>query len=149
MGRPKRHILADASTASTPPAALPPAHRIARVERARGNNVFAVTLASGGAALAELAANLRSTFWIRRGAFVVVDGAALAKRDNKLAGEIVTVIMEIKRWRKMAYWPEEFREVEDADTEDDDEDEDSDVGLKRNVETPPEEDEVESGSEGE
>jgi probable RNA-binding protein EIF1AD len=129
MGRrPKRHILADASTASTPPETLPATHRIARVVRARGNNVFAVALPGGSAneALAELAGNLRSTFWIRKGAFVVVDGAALAARDNKLVGEIVTVIMEVKRWRKMGYWPEEFREVEEEGSE---------------VEMPPSEDE--------
>jgi probable RNA-binding protein EIF1AD len=144
MGRrPKRQILADASTASTPPATLPPAHRIARVVRARGNNVFAVTLpgAEKEEALAELAGNLRSTFWIRRGAFVVVDGAALAARENKLVGEIVTVIMEIKRWRKMGYWPEEFREVEEES-----EDEDEGVGM------PPSEDEEvddDSGDESE
>ena len=118
MGRrPKRQILADASAASTPPATLPPTHRIARVVRARGNNVFALTLpgAKKDEALAELASNLRSTFWIRRGAFVVIDEAALAARENKLVGEIVTVIMEVKRWRKMGYWPEEFREVIEED----------------------------------
>ena len=138
MGRrPKRQILADASTASTPPATLPPTHRIARVVRARGNNVFAVTLPGDAKreALAELAGNLRSTFWIRRGAFVVVDGAALAARENKLVGEIVTVIMEVKRWRKMGYWPEEFRAAE----EEDDSEEDEGVGM------PPSEDEEEHG----
>jgi probable RNA-binding protein EIF1AD len=137
MGRPKRHILADASIASTPPATLPATHRIARVVRARGNNIFAVALpGSTKEALAELAGNLRSTFWIRKGAFVVVDGAALAARENKLVGEIVTVIMEVKRWRKMGYWPDEFREAEEEGSE---------------VEMPPseDEDEEESGSDDE
>jgi probable RNA-binding protein EIF1AD len=136
MGRrPKRHILADASSASTPPTSLPPTHRIARVVRARGNAIFAVTLAGANQkdepALAELAGNLRSTFWIRRGAFVVVDGAALAARENKLVGEIVTVIMEVKKWRKMGYWPVEFRKA--------DEESESDEGPGM----PPEEDEDE------
>jgi probable RNA-binding protein EIF1AD len=46
----------------------------------------------------------RSTVWIKRGSYVVVDTSSLADRDNKLDGEIVNVVRDEKAWRKMAYW---------------------------------------------
>ena len=58
--------------------------------------------------LAELPAKFRSTFWLKRGSYVVLDTASLAARDNKLAGEIVNLVGDEKAWRKMSYWPPEF-----------------------------------------
>jgi probable RNA-binding protein EIF1AD len=104
MGRPKRDVLADAVDASTPPAELPEHHAIARVIKAEGNHLYRVSIANKDELLVELATRLRSTFWIKRGGYVVVDTNALAERDNKLGGEIATVIMQEKEWRKQAYW---------------------------------------------
>src|ERR1700759_2087372 len=108
MPRPNRNVLAAAQAASEPPSSLPEHHCIARVIKAEGNNLFSVTLPSEESLLVELASQLRNTFWIRRGGYVIVDTAALADRDNKLGGEIVTVLMQEKNWRKMPYWPIEF-----------------------------------------
>ena len=60
----------------------------------------------GGAAtlLVEMPRRFRSTIWVKRGSYVVVDVAALAGRENKLGGEIVNVVREEKRWRRMPYW---------------------------------------------
>jgi len=118
MPRPKREILAAAESASSPPSKLPPHHLIARVIKAQGNSLFSVTLPSTEELLVELEGKLRNTFWIKRGGYVIVDTEALADRDNKLGGEIVTVIMAEKQWRKMAYWPGEFgKRREESDSE--------------------------------
>jgi probable RNA-binding protein EIF1AD len=107
MGRPKRTVLADAAMASSPPLNLPENHAIARIVKADGNSLFKVALPGQNTAdqlLVELPGKLRNTFWLKRGGFVVVDTEAFAGRDNKLGGEIVTVILEEKEWRKMKYW---------------------------------------------
>jgi probable RNA-binding protein EIF1AD len=69
-----------------------------------GNNLFNVEQADGKELLVELPAQFRSTFWIKRGGYVVVDSQALAERENKLHGEIVNVVREERIWRKMEYW---------------------------------------------
>ena len=104
MPRPKRHDLAMADETSTPPDALPLNHALARIDRNDGKNVFVVSLPSGETMAAELAPRFRSTLWIRRGAYVVVNRSALAERDNKLGGEIVNVVVDEKEWRKKSYW---------------------------------------------
>lgn len=119
MPRPKREILADAQSAASPPVTLPQTHLIARVLKAQGNNIFLVVLPSTKEMLVELEYKLRNTFWIKRGGYVIVDTEALADRDNKLAGEIVTVIMNEKEWRKMSYWPSEFEKKVESDDEED------------------------------
>jgi probable RNA-binding protein EIF1AD len=107
MGRPKRTVLAEATTASSPPPSLAASHAIARIIKADGNSLFKVALPGakpGEQLLVELPGKLRNTFWLRRGGFVVVDTQAFAERENKLDGEIVTVILEERAWRKMGYW---------------------------------------------
>jgi probable RNA-binding protein EIF1AD len=129
MPRPKRDVLATAQSASSPLSALSSNHLIARVIKAQGNNLFSVSLPSDEELLVELASKLRNTFWIKRGGYVIVDTEALAERENKLGGEIVTVIMNEREWRKMGYWPKEFaKKSAYYDDDDDEEAEESNVG---------------------
>ena len=104
MGRPKRDILATAQETSTPPASLSPNQSIARVVKAAGNNLYTVETASGETMLVELPSRFRSTIWIRRGGYVLVDTTAFTERDNKLDGEIANVVRDERRWRKEPYW---------------------------------------------
>ena len=104
MPQPRRALLATALETCTPPASLPATHTLARVARAAGNNLYDVLLPSGASALVEMPRRFRSTIWVKRGSYVVVDVAALAGRENKLGGEIVNVVREEKRWRRMGYW---------------------------------------------
>lgn len=104
MGRPKRDVHKTIEDTITPPDALPPSHLIARIVKAEGKNLYNAELPGGKSVLAELEAKFRSTVWIKRGSFVVVDTSALADRDNKLDGEIVNVVRDEKAWRKMSYW---------------------------------------------
>ncbi|KAI4942112.1 hypothetical protein J4E91_010311 [Alternaria rosae] len=121
MARPKRNVLATIDSTITPPDALAPNHAIARITRAEGKNIYAAELPDGKPVLAELEARFRSTVWIKRGSYVVVDTSALADRENKLDGEIVNVVRDEKAWRKMSYWPKEFAKkstyVQDSDDE--------------------------------
>ncbi|KAJ8115015.1 hypothetical protein OPT61_g3238 [Boeremia exigua] len=120
MGRPKRQVLATIEDTITPPDVLPDAHLIARIVKAEGKNLYSAELPGGKQVLAELEAKFRSTVWIKRGSYVVVDTSALAERDNKLDGEIVNIVRDEKAWRKMAYWPKEFVKkpaYEDSDEE--------------------------------
>ncbi|KAB2102192.1 hypothetical protein AG0111_0g9992 [Alternaria gaisen] len=121
MARPKRNVLATIDSTITPPDALSPNHVIVRITKAEGKNIYAAELPDGKPVLAELEARFRSTVWIKRGSYVVVDTSALADRENKLDGEIVNVVRDEKAWRKMAYWPKEFVKkstyVEDSDEE--------------------------------
>jgi len=114
-------VLATIGSTITPPDALSPNHVIARITKAEGKNIYAAELPDGKPVLAELEARFRSTVWIKRGSYVVVDTSALADRENKLDGEIVNVVRDEKAWRKMAYWPKEFVKkstyVEDSDEE--------------------------------
>lgn len=104
MGRPKRQILATYEETVTPPDALPSGHHIVRVVKAEGNSLFRVEQGDGSQLLVELPSQFRSAFWVKRGGFVVVDTAAFEERENKLEGQITTVIREEKTWRKQAYW---------------------------------------------
>ena len=104
MPRPKRNVLAMIEDTVTPPNTLPETHHIARVTKAEGKNLYNIELPDGQSILAELEAKFRSTIWIKRGSYVVVDTSALADRENKLNGEIVNVVRDEKAWRKMVYW---------------------------------------------
>ena len=108
MPRPKRDIQAVAQETITPPNELSEFQAIARVKQASGNNLYQLELPSGKVSLAELPARFRSTIWIKRGTYVLVDTTALADRDNKLGGEIVNVVRDERAWRKMSYWPSTF-----------------------------------------
>ncbi|KAJ4366048.1 hypothetical protein N0V95_000274 [Ascochyta clinopodiicola] len=120
MGRPKRNVLATIEDTVTPPDVLPESHFIARIVKAEGKNLYNAELPGGRPILAELEAKFRSTVWIKRGSYVVVNTSSLADRDNKLDGEIVNVVRDEKAWRKMSYWPKEFVKkpaYEDSDEE--------------------------------
>lgn len=121
MGRPKRNLLATAEETLTPPDALSEGQSIARVTKAAGNNLYNVDLPSSKPILVELPSRFRSTIWIKRGSYVVVDTKALADRDNKLDGEIINVVRDEREWRKQSYWPAEFAKksayADDADEE--------------------------------
>ena len=108
MPRNKRDVHAVAEETVTPPATLAESQAIARVKQAKGNNLYEVELPNGKPVLAELSARFRSTIWMKRGSFVLVDTTALADRDNKIDGEIINVVREDRSWRKMPYWPQEF-----------------------------------------
>ncbi|KAK0665020.1 putative RNA-binding protein EIF1AD [Lasiodiplodia hormozganensis] len=126
MGRPKRNLHAVEAETLTPPDALTPAQTIAKVSKAEGNNLYSVELPDKTTTLAELNAKFRSTIWVKRGTYVVVDAGTLAERNNKLGGEIINVVRDEKAWRKMSYWPPEFKK-QSAYPEDSD-DEESTVG---------------------
>ncbi|KAL6710155.1 hypothetical protein ACN47E_009946 [Coniothyrium glycines] len=126
MPRPKRNVLATIDSTVTPPDDLPPSHVIARITKAEGKNLYNAELANGKPVLAELEAKFRSTVWIKRGSFVVIDISALADRENKLDGEIINVVRDEKAWRKMPYWPKEF--VKKSTYIDDSDEEESTVG---------------------
>ncbi|PVI03592.1 nucleic acid-binding protein [Periconia macrospinosa] len=104
MPRPKRTLHATVSSTLTPPSELPPNQVIARISKAAGSNLYNAERPDGTTLLVELEAKFRSTIWIKRGSYVVVDTAALADRENKLDGEIVNVVRDEKAWRKMSYW---------------------------------------------
>lgn len=104
MGPPRRKVLATAEETLTPPDDLSASQQIARVIKATGNNIYAVELPSKESMLVELPARFRSTIWIKRGSFVLVDTNAMQDRENKLRGEIVNVVRDEKRWRKEKYW---------------------------------------------
>ncbi|KAF2645942.1 nucleic acid-binding protein [Massarina eburnea CBS 473.64] len=104
MPRPKRNLLATLEDALTPPERLPENHVLVRVVKAAGSNLYNVEQPDGKPLLAELEAKFRSTIWIKRSGYVVVDTGALADRANKLDGEIVNVVSDEKAWRKMPYW---------------------------------------------
>ncbi|KAI9809204.1 MAG: hypothetical protein M1825_002495 [Sarcosagium campestre] len=125
MAPPRRTVQATALETTSPPATLSSAQSIARVIKAEGNNLYTVELPSHKTVLVELPSRFRSTIWIKRGGFVVVDTEAFDDRDNKLAGEILNVVRDEKEWRKQPYWPAEFpkkNSVQDSD------DEESNVG---------------------
>lgn len=116
-----------ADESESPPITLPASHSIARVIKAEGNNLYSVELpvaeAKTDTLLVELAARFRSTIWIKRGGFVVVDLSAFGERENKLDGEIANVVRDEKQWRKEAYWPKEFAKKSGmAENEEDDDD---------------------------
>jgi probable RNA-binding protein EIF1AD len=104
MGPPKRRVLATAEETLTPPDELAEGQGITRVIKATGNNVYLVELPSKTTILVELPARFRSTIWMKRGSYVLVDTKALENRENKLGGEIINVVGDEKAWRKAPYW---------------------------------------------
>lgn len=105
MAPPRRKLLATAQETLTPPPSLPAGHKIARAIKATGNNIYAVEFPSSKEpVLVELPARFRSTIWIKRGSYVLVDTNALQGRENKLVGEIVNVVRDERAWRKESYW---------------------------------------------
>ncbi|RDW62964.1 putative eukaryotic translation initiation factor eIF1a-like protein [Aspergillus mulundensis] len=121
MPPPRRKVLATAEETMFPPDELAPGQEVARVIKATGNNIYSVQFPSKKTALVELPAKFRSTIWMKRGSFVVVDTNALDTRDNKLEGEIVNIVRDEKAWRKAYFWPKEFvkQPVVGSDDEDD------------------------------
>ncbi|KAF2690464.1 nucleic acid-binding protein [Lentithecium fluviatile CBS 122367] len=121
MPKPKRNLLATIEDTLTPPDTLSASQAIARIVKAAGKNLYNAELPNGRPILVELEAKFRSTIWIKRGSYVVVDNETLAERDNKLDGEIVNVVRDEKAWRKLPYWPKEFAKkstyTEDSDGE--------------------------------
>ena len=105
MGKPKRQVLATAEQTLIPPIALRENHVIAKVVKDEGKNLWAVKAASvGNLLLVELPARFRSTIWLKRGGYVLVDTTVFEGRENKLDGEIVNVVRDEKSWRKQPYW---------------------------------------------
>jgi len=128
MGPPRRKLQQTVEATLTPPDTLEEGQVIACIVKAEGNNLYSVELPSSKPVLVELPAKFRSTIWLKRGGFVVVDTTTLAERDNKLAGEIVNVVRDERRWRKERYWPREFVKKSTTTISDDDEEEESTVG---------------------
>ncbi|KAI9821839.1 MAG: hypothetical protein M1827_002421 [Pycnora praestabilis] len=122
MGPPRRNLQATARETSSPPSVVSEGQYIARVTRAAGNNLYAVELPAGIEILVELPSRFRSTIWIKRGGYVLVDTKAFDDRENKLGGEVLNVVRDEKEWRKEAYWPKEFVK-KSSYPEDSDEDE--------------------------
>lgn len=108
MGPPRRKLQETVEDTVTPPDTLQPGQLIARIIGAKGKNLYEVELPSSQTLLVELEAKFRSTIWLRRGGYVLVDTTTLADRDNKIEGEIVNVVRDEKRWRKASYWPKTF-----------------------------------------
>lgn len=108
MGPPRRKLQATVEETITPPDTLGKAQLIARIVKAEGKNLYTVQSPSCETLLVELEARFRSTIWLKRGSYVLVDMNSLAERDNKIDGEIVNVVRDEKAWRKEKYWPKEF-----------------------------------------
>ncbi|KAH8596127.1 hypothetical protein B0O99DRAFT_651780 [Bisporella sp. PMI_857] len=125
MGRPKRNITAAAEETSSPPSALTGTQSIARVIKAEGNNLYSCLLPDQTQILVELPSRFRSTIWIKRGGYILVDTKDADVRENKIGGEIINVVREERAWRKESYWPKEFPKI---DPYADDDDEESTVG---------------------
>jgi probable RNA-binding protein EIF1AD len=104
MPKPRRKIQETANAASTPPEKLQDGQYVAKVVKISGNNLYDVVLPDTTQMLVELAAKFRSTIWMRRGGYVLIDTKAFEHRDNKLEGEIVNVVRDEKLWRKQSYW---------------------------------------------
>jgi probable RNA-binding protein EIF1AD len=108
MGPPRRKLQATVEETLTPPDKLEDSQLIARIVKAEGKNLYTVQSPSSETLLVELEARFRSTIWLKRGSYVLVDKASLADRENKIDGEIVNVVRDEKAWRKEKYWPKEF-----------------------------------------
>ena len=104
MARRKRQLLATAEETSTPPATLEPGQVIAQVVKGEGKNLYKVKLPDAKSLLVELPSRFRSTIWMKRGGFVLVNVNAFDDRENKLGGQILNIVRDEKQWRKQAYW---------------------------------------------
>jgi len=121
MPPPRRKLQATVEETLTPPSALSDGQHIARIQSAAGNNLYNVELPNGKALLVELEARFRSTIWLKRGGFILVDTKTLAGRENKIDGEIVNVVRDEKAWRKAPFWPKEFVKKSTIATDSDEE----------------------------
>lgn len=99
---------------------------IAKVAQAKGSNIYEVTLPQdfykshgfkSPEVQVEMPPKFRQTVWVKRGGFVVVD----VTPDDKIAGDIIEIVVDDRTWRKMPYWPAEFKKVggwqQDSDEE--------------------------------
>ncbi|GAM88533.1 hypothetical protein ANO11243_065660 [Dothideomycetidae sp. 11243] len=109
MPKPRRNVLSTAEETVTPPSELSYSQQICRVISAAGNNLYQVAGTDCEVLLVELAQRFRSTIWIKRGTYVLIDTAGLADRDNKIGGEIINVVRDEKAWAKMPWWPQGFK----------------------------------------
>ena len=125
MPKPKRLTQAVQEETLTPPSVLLAGQKIARVKSAAGNNLYNLELPSGEALLAELDAKFRSTIWMKRGSYVLVDTTSLADRGNKLGGEIVNIVGDVKAWSKASFWPKEFSAAKSYQPDSDDDESDA------------------------
>ncbi|PYH44560.1 putative eukaryotic translation initiation factor eIF1a-like protein [Aspergillus saccharolyticus JOP 1030-1] len=128
MAPPRRKVLATAEETMTPPDELAEGQLITRVIKATGNNIYLVETPFKESALVELPSRFRSTIWIKRGSYVVIDTNALEGRDNKLKGEIVNIVRDEKAWRKASFWPKEFTKQVIAASDDEESEGESNVG---------------------
>lgn len=127
MPAPRRKLQATVQETLTPPDELKDSQSIAKIKGAAGNNLYNVELPGSRQLLVELDPRFRSTIWLKRGGFVLVDTATLAERDNKINGEIINVVRDEKTWRKAPFWPQEFVK-KTVVNDDSDEEEESKVG---------------------
>ncbi|KAJ5246216.1 hypothetical protein N7468_001199 [Penicillium chermesinum] len=123
MGPPRRRVLATAQETLTPPDELLNTHMIVRAIKATGNNIYLIETPSKDQMLVELPARFRSTIWIKRGSYLVIDTKDSEERDNKIGGEIINIVRDEKAWRKAPFWPKEFVKHPVAAPESDDEEE--------------------------
>lgn len=107
MAPPRRKVLATAEGTMFPPDELSSSQQIVRALKATGNNIYLIETADKTQMLVELPARFRSTFWIKRGAYVVIDTQAQEERDNKIGGEIINIVRDEKAWRKASFWYDE------------------------------------------
>lgn len=108
MAPPRRKLQATVEETLNPPDALTADQTLARILGAKGKNLYEVETPASEKLLVELEAKFRSTIWLKRGGYVLVDSGSLATRENKIDGEIVNVVRDEKAWRKAPYWPKEF-----------------------------------------
>ncbi|KAF2723903.1 nucleic acid-binding protein [Polychaeton citri CBS 116435] len=120
MPNSKRNVDAVYQATLSPPGELTATQQIARLRQAAGNNLYHLELSDGTSAMAELEAKFRSTIWIKRGSFVLVDSAGIADRDNKLSGIIINVVGNEREWRKMPFWPNQFQAKKSSYADDSD-----------------------------
>lgn len=104
MGPPRRKVLATAEETMIPPDELADTHQIVRAIKATGNNIYLIEQPDKTQMLVELPARFRSTIWIKRGSYVVIDTKAQEERDNKIGGEIINIVRDEKAWRKAHFW---------------------------------------------
>lgn len=122
MPPPRRKLQATIEETLTPPSGLKDGQHVARIHVAAGNNLYNVELPDQKVLLVELEARFRSSIWLKRGGFVLIDTNTFADRENKIEGQIVNVVRDEKAWRKAAFWPKEFEKksvvVSDSEEED-------------------------------
>ncbi|KAF7720314.1 Eukaryotic translation initiation factor 1A [Penicillium ucsense] len=128
MAPPRRKVLATAEGTLFPPDELSSTQQIVRAVKATGNNIYLIEQADKTQMLVELPAKFRSTFWIKRGSYVVIDTESQEERDNKIKGEIINIVRDEKTWRKAPFWPKEFAKQPAAAVDSDSDEEESRAG---------------------